>query len=131
MKKKALIKRLHEIGVIMNKPVLLRSSITADFYCDIKKAYGYPDILNALANLVIAKLKKSENCIAVSGYGGLPLGAVGATVGAVLAGAPQLVGGVITDANVVQVLHEIGLVLIALFGMLGSFGIGRKAGAGS
>jgi len=59
------------------------------------------------------------------------LGAVGATVGAVLAGAPQLVGGVITDANVVQVLHEIGLVLIALFGMLGSFGIGRKAGAGS
>ena len=76
MKKSVVLKRFHEIGLIYRAPVKLRSGKKALFYCDIKKAYGYPDILNALADLIIAKLKKSENCIAVSGYGGLPLGAV-------------------------------------------------------
>ena len=76
MKKKALIKRLHEIGVIVNKPVLLRSSITADFYCDIKKAYGYSDVLNAFVDEIGKKIDDSITAITGSGYGGLPLAAV-------------------------------------------------------
>ncbi len=73
---KTVLKRFHEIGVISYELVTLRSGRSAALYCDIKKAYGYPDILNALAELIATKLKKNENCIAVSGYGGLPLGAV-------------------------------------------------------
>ena len=71
-----ILRRLHEIGIISHRPVKLRSGMDSVVYFDIKKAYGYPDVLNALAKLVVTKLKKSENCIAVSGYGGLPLGAV-------------------------------------------------------
>lgn len=70
------IEHLRDIGIIHRKPVKLRSGKVANFYCDIKKAYGYPDILNALADAIGKKLKKSETCIAASGYGGLPLGAV-------------------------------------------------------
>ena len=75
MTREEILQRLKEIGIIYCKPAgfLTRSS---DIYYDIKKAYGYPDILNALAELIGNKLREEENCIAVSGYGGLPLGSV-------------------------------------------------------
>lgn len=76
MTKDDIIKRLQEIGVIHKEKVTLRSGKTSDFYCDIKKAYGYPDILNALADEIGKLLPKDTTCIASSGYGGLPLGAV-------------------------------------------------------
>ena len=72
--KQQILKRFKEIDIIYREPArFLRPS--TDFYCDIKKAYGYPDILNGLADLIGEKLQEEENCIAVSGYGGLPLGA--------------------------------------------------------
>lgn len=70
-----LIKRLKEIGVIYREPVKLRSGTVSDFYCDVKKAYGYPDILNCLVDEIGKNLPKSITCIAASGYGGLPIAA--------------------------------------------------------
>ena len=76
MMRDALIQRLREIEVVHKKRVVLRSGIVSDFYCDIKKAFGYPDILNALADEIGKALPASVTCIAASGYGGLPLGSV-------------------------------------------------------
>lgn len=76
MIKDEIIKRLLEIGVIHKEKIVLRSGQASDFYCDIKKAYGYPDILNALADEIGKLLPKDTTCIASSGYGGLPLGSV-------------------------------------------------------
>ncbi len=76
MSKQNLIKKLHKIEVIYKEPVTLRSGISAPFYCDIKKAYGYPEILNLIADEVVKLLPKKVTCIVASGYGGLPLGAV-------------------------------------------------------
>ena len=76
MSKKKIIKRFGEIGIIYKEPVKLRSGLISNFYCDIKKAFGYPDILNALAEEIGKKLPKSITCVAASGYGGLPLVAV-------------------------------------------------------
>ena len=76
MNKKVLLGKLISIGVIYKEPVVLRSGKVAEFYCDIKKAFGDPVILNALADELAKKIPKSANVVAVSGYGGLPLGAV-------------------------------------------------------
>ncbi len=76
MSKKTLVQKLRKIGLIHKEPVKLRSGISASFYCDIKKAYGYPEILTMIAEEVIKLLPKKTTCIAASGYGGLPLGAV-------------------------------------------------------
>lgn len=76
MTRDQILTRLTEINIIYREPVK-KFWVTKDsFYCNIKKACGYPDILNALADLIGDKLKEEENCIAVSGYGGLPLGSV-------------------------------------------------------
>lgn len=76
MQKSDLIKRLREIGVIVNEPVLLRSGVTVEFYCDIKKAYGYADVLHAFVEEIGKEIKDDITCITGSGYGGLPLAAV-------------------------------------------------------
>lgn len=73
MTKKEILGRFRDIGVIHKEPVKLRSGVTANFYCDIKKAYGYPNVLNALADEVGKSLTKDITCVAASGYGGLPL----------------------------------------------------------
>lgn len=51
-------------------------------------------------------------------------GDVAAVVGvATTVASPHLV----TDANIVAVLHEVGLAITALGGLISSFGLGRKA----
>ncbi len=79
MSKIKLLKRLRELEIVYREPVKLRSGKISDFYCDIKKAYGYPDVLVMLADEIGCKLSKKITCIAASGYGGLPLSAVVAT----------------------------------------------------
>lgn len=74
MNKTELVYRLKEIQVISKKSVTLRSGVTSDFYCDIKKAFGHPDIANAIADEIIKILPTSTTVVAASGYGGLPLG---------------------------------------------------------
>ena len=76
MTKDQILKRFKEIDIIYREPTKFFPRTKDNFYCDIKKTYGYPDILNTLVNLIGEKLQDGENCIAVSGYGGLPLGAM-------------------------------------------------------
>lgn len=76
MSKQKIIKRLNQIGVIIKEPVKLKSGKASSFYCDIKKAYGYPDIFNTLAHELGKRIKKRITCVAASGYGGLPLASV-------------------------------------------------------
>jgi|SRR3989344_6765631 len=76
MSKNDLLKKLCELEIIYKKPVKLRSGTVSNFYCDIKRAYGYPDVLNMIANEIGRKLSKKITCIVASGYGGLPLASV-------------------------------------------------------
>lgn len=71
-----LLQKLRDIGVVSHQQVTLRSGVTSDVYCDMRRAYGDPEILNALADAIGEKLSADVTCIAASGYGGLPLGAV-------------------------------------------------------
>lgn len=73
MTKEEMLKRFKKIGIIHKEPITLRSGRSSDFYCDIKKTYGYPDIINALADEVERMLPAGITAVAASGYGGLPL----------------------------------------------------------
>ena len=80
MTRKKLLKRFREIGLIHKEPVRLRSGAISPYYCDIKKAYGYPDLLSALAEEISKRLPTGTTCVAASGYGGIPLAALVASV---------------------------------------------------
>jgi orotate phosphoribosyltransferase len=67
-----LISQLKVLGVVYREPVQLKNAGSSDFYVDVKKAYGYPDILNALCDQLWEMMDKRTTCIAASGYGGLP-----------------------------------------------------------
>lgn len=54
----------------------LRSGEESNFYADIKRAYGDPELLAAMAGATIENLDPRTTCIAASGYGGVPLGVV-------------------------------------------------------
>jgi len=71
--KKQLIKRLKEIDIIHREPIVLASGQRADFYIDIKKSYGYPDVRQMVAGLLLESISQDATCIAASGYGGIPL----------------------------------------------------------
>ncbi len=76
MLKRNLIKKLRDLNIIHKEKTILRSGKTSDFYCDIKKAFGSPHILKALADEIGLKLPQKTTCIAASGYGGIPLASV-------------------------------------------------------
>jgi orotate phosphoribosyltransferase len=71
-----LLEKLRALGVFRKRRVVLRSGAVSDFYCDIKKAYGEPEILNLLADAIGKRLPNGVTAVAASGYGGLPLAAV-------------------------------------------------------
>lgn len=71
-----LARRLTEADVVIHESTTLRSGRRSELYCDIKKAYGEPAILNELADALSAQLRDEETCIAATGYGGIPLAAV-------------------------------------------------------
>ncbi len=71
--KSELVKRLKELEVIYKEPVRLKNVEASDFYVDIKKAFGYSNILKLMCRLLWSKMDKKTTCIAASGYGGLPL----------------------------------------------------------
>lgn len=75
MQSKEIKERIHSIGVIFSEPVKLRSGETSDYYCDIKKAYGEPELLSYFVEQIGKQLSPETTSIAASGYGGLPLAA--------------------------------------------------------
>lgn len=62
---------LKQLGIICREPVNLKNAGASDFYVDVKKAYGYPDVLNQIADALWEKIDKDVTCIATAGYGGL------------------------------------------------------------
>ncbi|PIO00451.1 hypothetical protein COT72_01980 [archaeon CG10_big_fil_rev_8_21_14_0_10_43_11] len=71
--KNDLIALLKEQDIVRTSAVTLRNGKTATFYVDVKKAYGNPRLLNAIAKEMWKLIDKSVTCIAASGYGGIPL----------------------------------------------------------
>lgn len=58
---------------------------------------------------------------------GVVTGLAGAAVTAVTASNPHI----LTDQNIVAILHEVGLIITAIGTVIGSFGHGRAVGNGS
>lgn|SRR3989344_9527085 len=59
--------------LVIKEPVDLASGEKSDYYIDIKKAYGYPKVLDLMAELLASFIPNYVSCIASSGYGGIPL----------------------------------------------------------
>lgn len=71
--RKSLTDKLKELNIIYKESVILTSGKPSDFYVDIKKAYGYPEVVKLMVQLVSKEIPKEATVIASTGYGGLPL----------------------------------------------------------
>ena len=71
-----LIGKLKQLDIIYRKRMSLKNEGVSDYYIDIKKAYGYPEMLNLISDELWKKVDKGITCIATGGYGGLPIAAV-------------------------------------------------------
>ena len=78
MSKRTLITRLKETGIVQRKQVQLSHAGMSDIYFDIKKAYGYPDILQLITEELWKLIQKDAfqhekdlSVIAATGYGGI------------------------------------------------------------
>lgn len=69
-----LIERLKQIDIIYPEEVELKHAGISNFYVDVKKAYGYPDVMKLIYSAVWEQMDKRTTCIAAAGYGGIPLG---------------------------------------------------------
>lgn len=69
-----LISKMKNLGVVYSGNVNLKNAGKSNFYLDVKKCYGYPEILNSLTKNLYDLLNSDINCIAGSGRGGIPLG---------------------------------------------------------
>jgi len=66
-----LIERLEQIEILRWNPVKLKHAGESDVYIDIKKAYGYPDVLNYISDELYKMLPAKTTCIAAEGFGGI------------------------------------------------------------
>ena len=71
-----LIRKLKEIDIIYCGDVKLKHAGASNFYVDVKKAYGYPYMLNFISDELWKKMKEEITCIATAGYGGMSLASV-------------------------------------------------------
>lgn len=74
--KEELIKRLRTLEVVVRSPVRLRGGKLADFYIDLKKAYGDPDTLDLICSNLWQRMDKNSNCVAGYAHGGIPIASV-------------------------------------------------------
>jgi len=73
-KKECLIKKLKEIQVIEERPVILTSGKTSDYYCDIKKSFADPEVSRLISDLIIEdSLLDGATSVAGFGLGGITL----------------------------------------------------------
>ena len=68
------VEKLKSAGVVIRNPVGLKNAGESNFYFDVKKVYGTPSLLQEIAVAMIEQMPKETTCVAVEGYGGLPLG---------------------------------------------------------
>lgn len=69
--KNDLVRKLKQLDIIYREPVKLKHAGASDFYVDVKKAYGYPDVLNFICDCFWEQIDRRTTCIATAGYGGL------------------------------------------------------------
>lgn len=75
-KKNRLVRRLKGVGVVNHSPHIGTSGIKLTSYCDIKLAYGYPDCINLISDLLAEQIDERTTCVAGKGEGGRHLAAV-------------------------------------------------------
>ena len=68
-----LIARLKQLQIVHYGEVELSHGGTSQYYLDFKKAYGDAETFELLVTRLGYLIPNSVNCIAASGYGGLPL----------------------------------------------------------
>ena len=76
-----LIDRLKEVDIVDRRGVVLKHSGKSDFYIDLKKAFGFPDALQLMAVRMLERIPDEVNCVAIEGYGGMPLGSAVSLIG--------------------------------------------------
>jgi len=71
--KEKLIRELKRVGVVERGVFKLKSGVVSDYYIDMKKAFGYPEVMRLLVDLVSELVSEEANCVACQGHGGMPL----------------------------------------------------------
>ncbi len=69
---------LRDLDVIFEdqKGIQLVGGSVSKYYVDVKKAYGYPEVLALMADAMWAKIDQNATCIVATGHGGVPLATV-------------------------------------------------------
>jgi len=70
---KQLIKALKKEGVVNKGSFTLTSGELSDYYFDVKKAVGNPELLEMMSSLLAALIRGKATSIASIGFGGIPL----------------------------------------------------------
>ncbi len=64
---------LQAADVVRHDPVKLRSGKSSDFYIDIKKGFGDPELLRVISQELARKLDSKTTAVAATGHGGVPI----------------------------------------------------------
>ena len=70
---KQLIDALKKEGIVNKGSFTLISGELSDYYFDVKKAIGNPELLEMMSSLIAAKIEDKATGIASIGFGGIPL----------------------------------------------------------
>ena len=68
-----ILRQIRKANIVKTGKFKLRSGAYSDYYIDIRKLYGDPSLLLNISKEIKKILSSNVNCIAGSGYGGLPL----------------------------------------------------------
>lgn len=71
-----IVQLLKNSKLITSGSVELRGGEKSDYYFDVKRAYGSPRLLCAIALEIAKDTDKEITCIAAKGYGGIPLATI-------------------------------------------------------
>ena len=70
---KQLIEALKKEGIVNKGSFTLTSGELSNYYFDVKKAVGNPELLEMMSSLLAAKIGNKATCVASIGFGGIPL----------------------------------------------------------
>ncbi|OGN00889.1 MAG: orotate phosphoribosyltransferase [Candidatus Yanofskybacteria bacterium RIFCSPLOWO2_02_FULL_43_10] len=70
---KRLIEALKKEGVVNRGDFILTSGKSSNYYFDMKKVAGNPQLFSYIASLLSDKIKGKATCVASIGFGGVPL----------------------------------------------------------
>jgi orotate phosphoribosyltransferase len=68
--------QLKKMGIVYHEPMKGAAGQVLDYYIDVKKAYGDPEVRKRIARRVViraSKINSGFTCVAGCGYGGVPL----------------------------------------------------------